>query len=711
MTIALDPEHVDFRAVLGQALERMKATPAAHAALDRDTETLPTLWAEAADQGWLALHLPEDVGGAGAGLFEAALVMEAVGEHCAPGPFLPTVLSAAVIDALGSEELRHRLLPDLASGERVAATGLVDGDGFVLGAAVADVLLLRRGDDLLVVDADHEGVVREVVRTVDRSAGGARVRYTGSEVDEVLPGGAALALRIGRVLAAAQAAGAANALVGMSTGYALVREQFGRPIGSFQAVKHLCADMLVAAGTATAAVWDASRPGVRTADQAGLDAAVAATVALPAFRVCAETNIQVHGGIGFTFDHVAHLYLRRAATLSAVFDPAGTASADVRALAEAGVTRDREVPLPDAADAVRAEARSLRTQIAALPADEQAEALAASGALMPEWPRPFGRAAGTLEQYVLKRELAELPRPRIEVPWVPMTIGQQGTPDQAERYLPGSLRGTVRWCQLSSEPDAGSDAAAVRTRAVRTDGGWLVTGQKVWTSHAGTATHGLATVRTDPDRPKHAGLSLLIVDMSSPGITVRPLREIVGGARPGATEFGETSFNEVFLDDVFVPDADVVGTVDDGWRLVRILLGNERTTIGERSSPITAEALLDALVRIAPDDAGFSREVGAALAEEQAVQALTLRRLLQAMTGAEPGPEAQIAKIVNSERIQRIADVGLRLVGTAGVDEADDFGWLYLRSRFTTIGGGTSQITRNVLAERVLGLPREVARP
>ncbi|MCD2195333.1 acyl-CoA dehydrogenase [Actinomycetospora endophytica] len=715
MTIAVDEEHVAFRAVLGRALERMKALPAAHAALDAPEETLPALWPEAAEQGWLALHLGEDVGGAGAGLFEACLVMEAVGEHCAPGPFLATVLSSAVIDALGSPALRERLLPSLGSGERVAATalggsGTLDGDaGFVLGGTVADVLLLRRGPDLVVVDADRAGTTREPVTVLDRSSGGCRVRCSGVAHDagEVLPGGAALALRVGRVLASAQAAGGAAAVTATAVDYAKIRRQFGRTIGSFQAVKHLCADMLVAAETAAAATWDAARPTGADEERAAFDAAVAAAVALPAFRTCAETNIQVHGGIGFTFDHPAHLYLRRAGMLAAVFDPGGQADADVAARAAGGVDRAREVPLPPEAADVRAGARELVARIASLPVDEQAEALAASGHLMPEWPRPYGLDADTLTQYVVKQEAKALPRRVIDVPWVPMTIGQQGTADQAARYLPGSLRGTVTWCQLSSEPDAGSDAAAVRTRAVRTEGGWLLSGQKVWTSHAATATHGLATVRTDPDKPKHAGISLMIVDMAAPGITVRPLREIVGGARPTASDFGDTSFNEVFLDDVFVPDGDVVGDVDDGWRVVRTLLGNERTTIGERSSPVNAAALLDLWRRTRPEDAGFAREVGHAIAEEQAVEALNLRRLLRAMTGAGPAAEANVAKIVNSERIQRIADVGLRLLGEAGVDEDEDFGWLYLRSRFTTIGGGTSQITRNVLAERVLGLPRD----
>jgi 3-oxochol-4-en-24-oyl-CoA dehydrogenase len=464
--------------------------------------------------------------------------------------------------------------------------------------------------------------------------------------------------------------------------------------------------MPVLAETAMAVAWDAARSTVapRQAEYAG---AVAAAMALPAYMRCAEINLQVHGGIGFTWEHDAHLFLRRAACLSATYDAGDAAATDLLGLTVAGITRDRAVSLPETAEAIRLQVREF---VASLDGQDDAarqKAFVSSGYLMPEWPKPWGRGADALEQYVVKEEAQSLPRPVIDVPWVPMTIGQEGTAEQAARLLPGSLDGSVQWCQLSSEPDAGSDAAAVRTRATKVPGGWRIQGQKVWTSHAATATHGLATVRTDPDLPKHAGISMLIVDMSAPGITIRPLREIVGGARPSATDFGDTSFNEVFFDDVFVPDEDLVGEVNDGWRIVRVLLGNERVTIGERKSPVETSSLVELLLASAGDDAGYRREVGRAVAEEQAVLALNLRRLLKTLSAAPSLAEANVVKILNSERIQRIADLGMRILGTRGVDEGEDFSWLYLRSRFTTIGGGTSEITRNVVGERILGLPRD----
>ena len=349
MTLAIDDEHVQISDVLGRALTGSDARGSARASLDADVPSLPAFWAPFADMGWLGLHLPEEFGGSGAGILEACLLMEAVGEHCAPGPFLPVVLSSAVLAASTAEDRRRDLLPGLASGEIIAATGLavglsatdgtLSGDaGLVLGAGLADWLLLRVADDLVIVDRTREGVEVSNITSIDRGCPVARVRCERVTYDstEVLVGGFARALAFGRVFAAAQAAGGARAVTQMGTDYAQVRRQFGRTIGSFQAVKHLCADMLVLTETATAVAWDAAR--VMTSEltaEADLSAATAACIALPAFMQCAEINVQVHGGIGFTWEHDAHLYLRRAAVLAAVFE-ADAAATDVWALASRG---------------------------------------------------------------------------------------------------------------------------------------------------------------------------------------------------------------------------------------------------------------------------------------------------------------------------------------------------------------------------------------
>ncbi len=216
--------------------------------------------------------------------------------------------------------------------------------------------------------------------------------------------------------------------------------------------------------------------------------------------------------------------------------------------------------------------------------------------MLPHWPAPWGRDAGPLEQLVIEQELSQagIKRPGYGITgWVILTLIQHATPDQVQRWVRPALDREVIWCQLFSEPGAGSDAAGIRTRAVRAEGGWLINGQKVWTSGAHVAGFGLATVRTNPDAPKHQGITTMVIDMHAPGVTVRPLR----------MPTGHSDFNEVFFDDVFVPDADVVGAVDGGWTVARATLGNESVSIGGGDGGMAMPA--DAF--IAPLDANPER--------------------------------------------------------------------------------------------------------
>ncbi|MDT7577572.1 MAG: hypothetical protein QOH17_3905, partial [Pseudonocardiales bacterium] len=282
-------------------------------------EPLPSAWKEIASLGWLGLHVPEQYGGEGAGLPELAVVLEELGRVVAPGPFLPTVLASAILVEAGPEELRSTLLPGLADGSKVGAVGLAatesDGqvrDDLVLGGGLADVVLLVVGEDVLVSDQFERSkpdkvldLTRRPVTVTVTATGGTRI-----------PGAAATARRLARALAAAEAAGSAGACLDMAVEYAKQRKQFGRTIGTFQAVKHHCANLLLDTELAVAAAWDAQRatPGTPEAE---LAAAVAAARAVLAGVRAAEMNIQLHGGIGFTWEHDAHLYLRRALTLAA----------------------------------------------------------------------------------------------------------------------------------------------------------------------------------------------------------------------------------------------------------------------------------------------------------------------------------------------------------------------------------------------------------
>jgi alkylation response protein AidB-like acyl-CoA dehydrogenase len=710
MSLSITDEHVALADSVRGFLAARGALAAARATLDGPRGQLPAFWAEMAKDGWLGLHLPEDVGGQGYGLLELAMVVEELGRVVAPGPFLPTVLASAVLAEDGAPADRERWLPGLADGSTPAAVGLggalvladgrLSGDaGVVAGADVAGLLLLTVGDDLALVDAASVAVTTGSDQ-LDSTRTSSLVRVTHVVPLAVLAGAAATARRLARLLAAAEATGIAQACTAAATDYAKLREQFGRPIGAFQAVKHKCAVMLSEAELATAATWDAAlRPTSDAVDERELTAAIAFGTAVPAAQRCAEGSVQVHGGIAYTWEHDAHLYLRRALALGASFGAVEAAWDDTVRLREAGVTARLALALPAEAEQHRTAVREFAARHEAEPEAGRRSLYARSGYLVPHWPPPYGLGAGPVEQLVAEQELAGIERPGLGIgEWLVLTLVQAGTDEQRERWVWPSLEGELRWCQLFSEPGAGSDAAAISTRAVRTEGGWLVTGQKVWTSDAVHCNRGLATVRTDPDASKHAGISMMAIDMHARGVEVRPLRELTGDAL----------FNEVFFDEVFVPDSDVVGVVGGGWKVARAVLGNERVSIGGGSSGVTADLLLQVLAGSTAAGAGERREVGRVLGEGHALRCLSTRSAARAVAGAEPGAESSLAKLVSGDHAQHVGELAMRLSGPlALVGAAPESVHAYLFSRCLTIAGGTTEVLRNVIGERVLGLPRE----
>jgi alkylation response protein AidB-like acyl-CoA dehydrogenase len=711
MPIALTEERRELFDVACSFLTNREALAAARDLLESPEEPLPSFWDELVSMGWSGLHLPEDVGGSGYGLGELAVVLEALGAAAAPGPFLPTVIASAIIDALGSDVQRKAHLPGLADGSTIGAVALngsvtrhadgsLGGDaGLVLGVGHAAVVVVRVGDDLALVPTAALTVT--ATESLDPTRRVGRILVDGVRVsdDDLIVGGASTAIALARSLAAAEAAGSASATLQMALEYAKVREQFGRTIGTFQAVKHHLANMLVDVELAAAVAWDAARAG--GGDRRGSVAgSVAAAQALPAAVRCAEKNIQILGGIGFTWEHDAHIHLRRAWALATLFG-AG-AAAEITSAVVDGATIDEAIELPDEADRFRVEAKEFKARYDALPNGERLAALIDSGYCMPHWPPPFGRGAGAVEQLVIDEELPDVERPQLGIgTWVLLTLIQHGSDEQIERWIRPSLDGDLYWCQLFSEPNAGSDAAAIQTRATRVDGGWLVNGQKVWTSGAQNSNMGLATVRTDPDAAKHAGVSTFAIDMTAKGVDIRPLREITG----------ESLFNEVFFDDVFVPDDDVVGEINQGWTVARATLGNERVSIGGNKSnrAVLSDGELVAVAeRYATGDGAVANEVGTVLAESHAMAALNLRQVMRAVIGAGPGPEGAVTKLLSAEHAQRVSSLALRISGEAGVADLEPrVQFQYLFDRCLTIAGGTSEIVRNIIAERILGLPRD----
>ena len=712
--LAITEEHQDLAEAVSGQLARLDALAQARSTLAGGTTHPADICSAASELGWTGLAVAEDHGGSGFGLGEVAVVLECLGRHLAPGPFLPTVCAAVVLDRYAPDTVAAQLLPSLANGQTVAALGVagsvsVSADHVatgehptVLGAPDADLLVLTAGDDLVVVDAAADGVTVTALDSLDttRSLGSVTLRGVAVPQDRVLRGAARNARTVWRILTAAEAVGVGWAALQMAVDYAKVREQFGRTIGTFQAVKHHAANMLVDVEVATAATWDAARAD--DLDSAWFAAAVAAALAIRAQVSTTQNNIQLHGGIGYTWEHDAHLYLRRARTLAALMADGGDPLLDVVEGRRSGQAHGASFTLPPEAEDHRAAAREAATRVRTLPAEQQRDFLVDSGYLVPHWPQPWGRGATVLEQLVIEEEFAGVERPDMGITgWVALTIAQAGTEDQRERWVEPVLRGQVMWCQLFSEPGAGSDAAAVRTSAKRVEGGWRVTGQKVWTSLAHLCQWGLATVRTDPDAAKHAGVTMMAIDMGAEGVTVNPLRGITG----------DSHFNEVFFDDVFVPDSDVVGDVNKGWLVARATLGNERISIGGGSGAPTGTTPdhLVTLLDSAPETAArYVRQAGEVIAEIHTLRLLNLRRATRAIAGAEPGPEGNVTKLLVAESGQRLTELAFELAGTAAIaGRTPQLTLSYLGNRAMTIAGGTSEITRNTIAERILGLPRD----
>ncbi|WP_326947584.1 acyl-CoA dehydrogenase family protein [Amycolatopsis sp. NBC_01307] len=640
-----------------------------------------------ADLGLFGVALPAAAGGADGSVADLAAGLAAAAEELVPGPVLSTALGGLLLASVAEAK---ELLTAVAEGTATIAVLLDEpaDDVLVPGAHPDAWLLVPSGDGHVLLAPGTPGVTIEPVAPFDFSRPLGRVRVTDVSGDVLtLPPVAELAA----TLAAAEAAGVARRTLTIAVEYAKVREQFGQPIGGFQAIKHLCAEMLCRAEAAEALAWDAAN------GQHPLSVASAAVVALDAAVANAEDCVQVLGGIGFTWEHDAHLYLRRAVALRQWLGGSGPWRRRAAALALAGTERTLGVDVGDDPSLREEVAR-----IAALPEAEQRVALADAGLLTPHWPVPFGRGADAAAQLRIDGALAAagVRRPDLVIgAWAVPTILEHGSDEQRERFARPTLRGELTWCQLFSEPGAGSDLAALRTAARRVDGGWRLSGQKVWTSLAREAGWGICLARTDPAAPKHKGITYFLVDMRAEGITTRPLREITG----------EAVFNEVFLDDVFVPDADVVGEPNGGWRLARTTLANERVAIGGGSAVgESVQQLVSTVDAAALDDVARDR-LGELVAQGVAGSVLDLRAALRRLGGQDPGAESSVRKLLGVQHRQDVAEFALTLAGTAALAATGPAAAAqheFLMTRCLSIAGGTTQVLRSLTAERLLGLPR-----
>ncbi len=658
-----------------------------------------------AELGLFGIAVDEKAGGAGGSVEDLCAMVEEAARALIPGPVAGTALATLVVTD-------SEVLEALASGQRTAgfalagdlqeAAGRISGSAdYVLGADASGVLLLPVGEHVVLVDAEDPAVSVEPLAAADFSRPLARVRLEGATVTRLAVGRDWFEDLAATVLAA-EAAGVARWTLDTAADYAKVREQFGKPIGSFQAVKHLCAEMLLRSQQISVAASDAAAAAAAAATgederQLSIAAAVAAATGIDAARANAKDCIQVLGGIGITWEHDAHLYLRRAFGIAQFLGGESRWLRRVVDLTVGGVRRDLRIDL-DSVNHLRPEISAAVSDVAALPVAQRHVVLADTGLLAPHWPKPYGRDASPAEQLLIDAELsnAGVVRPDLVIGWwaVP-TILEAGTPEQIGHFIPATLRGEIVWCQLFSEPEAGSDLAALRTKAVRTEGGWKLNGQKVWTSAAHKADWGICLARTDPDAPKHKGITYFLVDMRLPGIMIRPLREITG----------DELFNEVFFDDVFVPDDMVVGAVNDGWRLARSTLASERVAMAHGTAlgnPM--EQMLGSLADQQWDPALADR-LGKLLLAAQVGSLLDHRIAQLAVSGQDTGAEASARKLIGVRYRQALEEFRMELSPGAGIVDNDAV-QSFLNTRCLSIAGGTEQILLTMAAERLLGLPR-----
>ncbi len=686
------------------------------------------------------MHLPEVAGGQGGDLADAACVIDAAGYALLPGPLLTTVIAGAVAARAEPGPAVSALMGDIATGSTAVVVlpeagqlhaVAVDTGWSLAGSAGPDIGLFgadrivvsaRTDEDetvWVVLDGNASGVdvTAETSTDLTRAVGTLRVDGHVVGAGEVVRGLDVDGLRcIAIGLMAAEAAGIARWCVDNVVGYLKVREQFGRPIGSFQALQHKAALLFISSELAAAAAWDAVRAATASPDQQRVATAGAAITALGRLPELVVDALTMFGAIGFTWEHDLHLYWKRAISLAAAVGPV---TAWTRRLGDpTGPARDFTIELADAEPEFRSRIAAALDAAAALHNDTpgrqnpdypefstgpQRNALAQTGLVAPHFAAPWGLGASPVQQLIIDEEFDKRPflvRPSLGIAeWILPTVLAGGSAGQKERFAHPTLRGDIAWCQLFSEPGAGSDLASLSTRAVRTGGGWRINGQKVWTSSAQRADWGALLARTDPDAPKHKGIGYFLVDMRSPGITIRPLR----------TASGDAHFNEVFFDDVFVPDDLLVSEPGAGWSLALATMANERVAIGAYIKMDRERVLRGLAAEPGVDREAVVRALGEVRAGSNAIAALGVRDTLSRLAGHLPGPASSIGKVATALIVRKVTAHALELTGRSamvgGSEQVAVEQSLLMPAE--VIGGGTIEIQLNIIATMILGLPRQ----
>ncbi|MBV9996153.1 MAG: acyl-CoA dehydrogenase [Caulobacteraceae bacterium] len=732
------------------------------------------LWKALAELGVLGAAIPEQYGGVGLGPVEVSIVAQELGRAVAPVPFFSSIcLAAEALMLAGTDAQRRTWLPKLASGEAVGTLAWTEGKtapsaallqaklegGRLFGvktpvpdAEVAQICvvacLVAGKPGLALAELGQPGVRATPLRGIDELRRFSRLDFDGAAAEpmDAMDGADALRRLLDRaaVYEAFEQVGGAEAALTMARDFTLQRHIFGRPLASYQAIKHSLANIFAKLELATCNALYAVQALQDERPDAAAAAATARIGAASVYDVVARENLQFHGGIGFTWEADCHFHYRRARTLALnIGSPefwsdrlieALDAAPDEQPRASRPARNEAAADSPEDAayrEKVRAwiaghgapfrgpaEANGMHTEEGARRCEGWTRLKHAAGYSGIDHPKEFGGAGGTRrEAQIFAQEEAKAGiwghLGGASFPMAMAALRRHGTPEQRRKWESATYAGEIFWCQLFSEPGAGSDLAAVRTKAVKQGDHWVVNGQKVWTSGGDLADYGILLARTDPSVSKHQGLSFFLIDMRQPGVTVRPIRQINGGA----------GFTETFLVDAVVPDENRIDAEGQGWAVAMSVLAQERTTTrgigeGERRQSSTSARSLIARARqarrekgVALDSALVRAKIAGFHVEAQGIKNFTLRLQEELARGGPPPTNLPVIKLTATNRIQQLQAFLMDLDEAGGlVDEAEaadgfDRFYEYMTSPSARIAGGADQVLLNQLAERALGMP------
>jgi alkylation response protein AidB-like acyl-CoA dehydrogenase len=725
---------------------------AAHGGHDR------AVWQELAGLGLVALSIPEEAGGLGGGAMDILAAMQALGPGLVLDPWLQALVGARLIATLGSEAQKAEWLDAIASGGKVL--GLAFGEAGLdhplahistsakggwltgrkigaLGQQVDGWLVLADEDEepaLHLVKPDAAGLSARGYRLADGS-GASDLVLDNCESEPLGSGREAIegALALANIALCAEAVGIMDQAFRQTIEYLQLRKQFGVPLSTFQVIQHRMADCAAQFELAKSLTMRAAL--VADDEGAGHAAKSRAAFTAKAFvsraaRAVAEEMVQFHGAIGITEELWIGRAMKRLLVIGGLF---GDARAHTAYAERFGGPGDTDIGFAEADRAFRDEVRAfldirlperLRTRAKRTPGAfpikedwlEWQAILNAQGWLAYNWPESIGGPGWSATQrYIFERECALASAPALAAQGLRMlapVLAKFGTAAQKDHFLPRILSGEYLWCQGYSEPEAGSDLASLKTRAVRDGDHYIVNGTKIWTTFGHFADWMFCLVRTDPDAKKQAGISFLLIDMKTPGVEVKPIRLISG----------DHELNQVFFDNVRVPAENLVGVENDGWTIAKFLLEHERGGTAQAPGLLAALAELRAAAadlpgrggKVLAEDADFMHRLSLVEAEAEAMEMLELRLLSQMAAGSAPGPQTAIVGLLMANITQAIDALALEAYGPAALELERDVRPLatdgqlampaYLNNRAWSIMAGSNEVMRTIIAKTVLGI-------